>query len=352
MKYTLEFKLECVEKYKKGIRIDLPPGVKHRATFPHYLMGWIKAYEDLGAEGLMHKSGNREWAPEERLPLVAKVLAGSSMREVARSGRIPYGTLHQWVRRHREMGHGRLAVQLPVREGVPIPRAGHVRDRHRRLGPLLIAQFRADDEDARRGVREEPEPGGPGLPRRPQGWQYQMRQYGERLREKGIAQSMSRKGNCIDNCIMESFFGTMKREMLCGHEGEFGTFERLKAAIAEHIDCYNNMRIKGKTKWMPPAKYREASMRALLYNPTNLSRKPGTYQYWDNNKWNEKLDLLSDETSLPRDRTNPKTYTIVFEEPVTRIQFYEKANKQYFNDNNRGRICIGNITFYTKEGNI
>ena len=90
-----------------------------------------------------------------------------------------------------------------------------------------------------------------------------MRQCGERLREKGIAQSMSRKGNCIDNCIMESFFGAMKREMLCGHEGEFGTFERLKAAIAEHIDCYNSRRIKGKAKWMPPAKYREASMRAL-----------------------------------------------------------------------------------------
>ena len=167
MKYTLEFKLECVEKYKKGIRIDLPPGAKHRATFSHCLMGWVKAYEDLGAEGLMRKSGNREWAPEERLALAAKVIAGSPMREAARSGHIPYGMLYQWVRRHREMGHGRLAVQLPVREGVPIPRAGHVRGRHRRLGPLLIAQFRADGEDSRRGVREEPEPGGPGLPRRP-----------------------------------------------------------------------------------------------------------------------------------------------------------------------------------------
>lgn len=96
-----------------------------------------------------------------------------------------------------------------------------------------------------------------------QGWQYQMRQYGERLREKGIVQSMSRKGNCIDNCIMETFFGTMKREMFYGHEGEFRTFEQLKAAVAEYIDYYNNRRIKGKTKWMPPAKYREASMRAL-----------------------------------------------------------------------------------------
>ncbi len=54
-----------------------------------------------------------------------------------------------------------------------------------------------------------------------QGWQYQMRQYGERLREKGIVQSMSRKGNCIDNCIMETFFGTLKREMFYGRESTF-----------------------------------------------------------------------------------------------------------------------------------
>lgn len=96
-----------------------------------------------------------------------------------------------------------------------------------------------------------------------QGWQYQMRQYGERLKEKGIVQSMSRKGNCIDNCIMETFFGTLKREMFYGHEREFQTFEQLKQAIAEYIDYYNNKRIKGKTKWMPPVKFREASMSAL-----------------------------------------------------------------------------------------
>ena len=96
-----------------------------------------------------------------------------------------------------------------------------------------------------------------------QGWQYQMRQYSEKLKEKGIIQSMSRKGNCIDNCIMETFFGTLKRETFYGHEQEFQTFEQLKQAIAEYIDYYNNKRIKGKTKWMPPAKFREASMLAL-----------------------------------------------------------------------------------------
>ena len=95
------------------------------------------------------------------------------------------------------------------------------------------------------------------------GWQYQHNYYQERLKEKGIIQSMSRKGNCIDNCIMETFFGTLKREMFYGHEQEFQTFEQLKQAIAEYIDYYNNRRIKGKTKWMPPVKFREASMLTL-----------------------------------------------------------------------------------------
>jgi len=95
-----------------------------------------------------------------------------------------------------------------------------------------------------------------------QGWQYQMREYGRRLAERGVVQSMSRKGNCIDNCVMETFFAAIKREMLYGHESEFRTFEELRSAIAEYIDYYNNRRIKAKTKWMPPAKYREASIGA------------------------------------------------------------------------------------------
>lgn len=92
-----------------------------------------------------------------------------------------------------------------------------------------------------------------------QGWQYQHWYYQESLKKMGIIQSMSRKGNCIDNCIMESLFGTLKNEMFYGHENEFNTFEQFKQAIAEYIDYYNNQRIRRKTKWMPPSKYREAS---------------------------------------------------------------------------------------------
>ncbi len=95
------------------------------------------------------------------------------------------------------------------------------------------------------------------------GWQYQHQTYQARLREKGVIQSMSRKGNCVDNCIMESFFGTLKNEMFYGHESEFKTFDDLHKAIEKYIDYYNNERIKSKTKWIPPSKFREAFMSGL-----------------------------------------------------------------------------------------
>lgn len=95
------------------------------------------------------------------------------------------------------------------------------------------------------------------------GWQYQHEAYQTRLKERGIIQSMSRKGNCIDNCIMESFFGTLKNEMFYGHESEFKSFDDLYKAIEKYINYYNSERIKGKTKWMPPSKFREASMLGL-----------------------------------------------------------------------------------------
>ena len=93
-----------------------------------------------------------------------------------------------------------------------------------------------------------------------QGWQYQHNYYRTTLKEHGIIQSMSRKGNCYDNCIMETFFGRLKNEMYYGCEKEYDSFEKFADAIKEYIDYYNNCRIQAKTKWMPPAKYREASM--------------------------------------------------------------------------------------------
>ncbi|WP_308701292.1 IS3 family transposase, partial [Mesomycoplasma hyorhinis] len=90
-----------------------------------------------------------------------------------------------------------------------------------------------------------------------QGWQYQHRQFSEKLKQKGIIQSMSRKGNCLDNSIIESFFGTLKRECFYGREKEFLTFKQFNKAIANYIYYYNYKRIKDKIKWMSPIKFRE-----------------------------------------------------------------------------------------------
>lgn len=90
-----------------------------------------------------------------------------------------------------------------------------------------------------------------------QGWQYQHKQFSEKLKQKGITQSMSRKGNCLDNSIIESFFGTLKRECFYGREKEFLTFKQFHKAIANYIYYYNYKRIKDKIKWMSPIKFRE-----------------------------------------------------------------------------------------------
>ena len=93
-----------------------------------------------------------------------------------------------------------------------------------------------------------------------QGWQYQHAYFRNTLKERGIIQYMSRKGNCYDNCIIETFFGRLKNEMYYGYEKDYSSFEEFSKAVEEYIDYYNNKRIQAKTKWMPPVKYRIASM--------------------------------------------------------------------------------------------
>lgn len=77
-----------------------------------------------------------------------------------------------------------------------------------------------------------------------QGWQYQHKSYQAILEKYNIKQSMSRKGNCLDNSVMENFFGIMKNEMFYGHENEYKNLDELVVAINEYIDYYNNRRIK------------------------------------------------------------------------------------------------------------
>ena len=93
-----------------------------------------------------------------------------------------------------------------------------------------------------------------------QGWQYQNKYYRQMLKQKGIRQSMSRKGNCLDNAVMENFFGLLKSELL--YLQQFQSMEHFKQELVEYLDYYNNHRIKAKLKGLPPAIYRQQALLA------------------------------------------------------------------------------------------
>ena len=95
-----------------------------------------------------------------------------------------------------------------------------------------------------------------------QGWQYQMKAYQNILKEKGIVQSMSRKGNCLDNAIIENFFGTLKSEMF--YTKKFGSIDELRKEIKKYINYYNNDRIRLNLKGKSPVQYRTLSFNNIV----------------------------------------------------------------------------------------
>ena len=93
-----------------------------------------------------------------------------------------------------------------------------------------------------------------------QGWQYQHKQYQKALADYGIVQSMSRKGNCLDNAVIENFFGLLKSELL--YLQNFHSIQHFKQELLDYLDYYNNRRIKLKLKGLPPAVHRRQALSA------------------------------------------------------------------------------------------
>ena len=69
---------------------------------------------------------------------------------------------------------------------------------------------------------------------------------------------MSRKGNCLDNAVMENFFGLLKSELL--YLREFESLEEFRTELEEYIYYYNHQRIKAKLKGLSPVQYRIQSL--------------------------------------------------------------------------------------------
>jgi len=110
------------------------------------------------------------------------------------------------------------------------------------MGALDQAIERTDDCQFRRTFHSD------------QGWAYQMNSYRHKLKANKIYQSMSRKGNCIDNSVMENFFGLLKQEMYYGVV--YRGYEELKSKIEYFIAYYNDERIIESLNWLSPANYR------------------------------------------------------------------------------------------------
>ena len=93
-----------------------------------------------------------------------------------------------------------------------------------------------------------------------QGWHYQNRKYRKMLKAKGIRQSMSRKGNCLDNAVAENFFGLLKSELL--YLKKFESMEQFKTELVAYLEYYNNRRIKLNLGGLPPAVHRRNALGA------------------------------------------------------------------------------------------
>ena len=116
MRYSYECKRKCVEMYREGRWPETPAGIKNPENFHEMIRRWSHAEEANGPEILKHKGTNKVWTPEEKYELVAKVIAGSSMRSVSSMAGIHSGLLYQWVRKYKLEGYNGL---VNMRKGRP-----------------------------------------------------------------------------------------------------------------------------------------------------------------------------------------------------------------------------------------
>ena len=107
MRYSYEFKRKCVEMYYQGNYPDTQEGISTK-RFRSNIREWVRIEEACDPDALHHKTHNKNWTPEAKLELVAKVIAGASIRSVSVSAGINGGMLYQWVRKYKIYGYNGL----------------------------------------------------------------------------------------------------------------------------------------------------------------------------------------------------------------------------------------------------
>ncbi len=113
MRYSYEFKKNCVEMYRRGEYPEIPDGID-RKNFHDLIREWVRTEDSLGPGALRRKNHNKEWTPEEKYSLIARFLAGESSRVVALSVGLSPGLLRNWIRKYQIYGYNGL---IPKQKG-------------------------------------------------------------------------------------------------------------------------------------------------------------------------------------------------------------------------------------------
>ena len=140
MKYSYEFKLECVNNYKQG-KQNVKPEWMTPKEFRDKVREWVRLFDLYGPDGLKHKRFYKGWTKEERYELVAKVLAGQSVTSAAIDAGINPGQLYQWVRKYKQYGYDGLELN---HRGRP-PKEGVIMNKSKKEKPLQLTKSEREE---------------------------------------------------------------------------------------------------------------------------------------------------------------------------------------------------------------
>lgn len=268
-KYSFEFKKKVVTAYLSGEGgaefLAKKFGVKHKSSVD----GWIKYFQAQGDEGLLRSRQNKDYSFEYKCSIVELYLIRKSRKYSSYKGKVGTVAPNRIRRRfNTSIPHQKITTDTSEFKYYEIDDKGHMTMHKLYTDPFMdmcngeIISFEVGSHPSAKNVMnalgKAIETTSDCPYRRTfhsdQGWAYQMKAYSHRLREEHIFQSMSRKGNCYDNSVMENFFGLLKQEIYYGVV--YYSYDELKSEIERFIKYYNEQRIKQKLGWLSPVQYR------------------------------------------------------------------------------------------------
>ena len=108
MRYSFEFKLECVHLYQSTGKYPSTPKNVKQHTFRYKVRLWSRLFDTHGIGALKQSNKKRNWTPEDKLILINQYKAGKSMLSVAIDAGISDGLLYSWIRKYEELGYNGL----------------------------------------------------------------------------------------------------------------------------------------------------------------------------------------------------------------------------------------------------